>query len=60
MSNFLIALLVSVGSGTWIYNKMFSRTGGNTKSALTVAGVSGGLLFVAVLIILQIISNALS
>lgn len=60
MSNFLIAFLFSLGAGTWIYNKMYSRTGGNTQNALIVAGLSGGLLFLLMLVVLSIVGNIIS
>jgi hypothetical protein len=41
MSNLLIAFLLSVGSGGWIYGKMYRSSGGLSKQALIVAGVSG-------------------
>lgn len=59
MSNFLIAFFFAAGAGTWIYSKMYSRTGGNTQSSLIVAGLSGALLFVFMLVVLAIIGNAI-
>jgi hypothetical protein len=41
MSNLLIAFLLAVGSGGWIYGKMYRASGGLSKQALIVAGVSG-------------------
>lgn len=41
MSNLLIAFLLAVGCGGWIYSKMYRRSGGLTQQALIVAGVSG-------------------
>ncbi len=60
MSNFLIAFLFAAGGGTWIYSKMYSRTGGNTQNALVVAGLSGGLLFLFMLVVLAIVGNIIS
>lgn len=60
MSNFLIAFLFAGGAGTWIYSKMYSRTGGNTQNALTVAGISGALLFLLMLLILSVTGNMIS
>ncbi len=57
MSNFLIAFLFSIGAATWIYNKTYSRTGGNTKSAIIVAAAAGGTLFLAMLLLLEFIGN---
>jgi hypothetical protein len=52
MSNFVTALLLAIGGGTWVYLQALKRTGGNTKSALTVAGICAGILFVAALLAL--------
>lgn len=60
MSNFLIAFLFAAGGGTWIYSKMYSRTGGNTQNALIVAGLSGVLLFGFMLIVLAITGGYIS
>lgn len=60
MSNFLIAFLFAGGGGTWIYNKMHSRTGGNTQHALIVAGASGVILFLFMLVVLSIIGSMIS
>lgn len=60
MSNYLIAFLFAAGSGTWIYNKMYSRTGGNNVNALVVAGLSAGLLFLFMLVVLAIVGNLIS
>jgi len=60
MSNFLIAFLFAAGGGTWIYSKMYSRTGGNTQNALIVAFLSGGLLFLFMLVVLAIVGNIIS
>lgn len=51
MSNALLALLVAVSASAWIYNKLMKTTGGNTKSALSGAAISGVLIFVLVLIV---------
>ncbi len=55
MSNLLISLFFGVGAGTWIYSKMFNRTGGDNKSALTVAALGGFTLFFLFFIILSFI-----
>ncbi len=41
MGNGLIALMMGAGVGTWVYSKMYRRTGGNNRSAGTVAAVAG-------------------
>ncbi len=45
---FLVAFFVGLGFGTWVYTKIIRSTGGNTKSALTVAGISGLGAFVVI------------
>lgn len=60
MSNFLIAFLFAAGGGTWIYTKIYSRTGGNTQHALIVAGLSGLLLFGFMLLVLAMLGGAIS
>lgn len=44
MSNLLIALLIAVGCGGWIYGKMYRHSGGLSSQALIVAGVSGAVI----------------
>lgn len=55
MSNGVIAFMLAIGASAWIYAKLMRTTGGNTKSALTGAGISGVLLFVLTLIVLSFI-----
>lgn len=55
MSNFVIALLIAIGSGTWIYSKMYNRTGGNNTNAITVAALGGFVIFLFVLLLLSFI-----
>ena len=59
MSNFLIALLFSLGAATWIYSKMMNRTGGNTKDSLISAGVSAVAIFIFILVVLGFVENLL-
>jgi predicted ABC-type exoprotein transport system permease subunit len=44
MSNFVIALLVALGSGAWIYNRLLRTTGNNKKSSLIAAIISGAVI----------------
>lgn len=48
MSNFVIALLVSLGVGGWVYNLTMKHSGSQTKTSLTVAGVVSLLVFLIV------------
>jgi hypothetical protein len=54
-SNVTVALLFGIGAGAWIYAKMYRQSGGDSKSALLVAGIAGFLLFVLVLLVLGMI-----
>jgi hypothetical protein len=60
MSNFLIAFLVTIGASTWIYNKMYNRTGGITQRALAAAAISGVAIFIFMLLFLSVIGNIIS
>ncbi len=42
----IIALLVALGAGAWIYSKMMHSTGGIAKTALIVAGTAAFFLFI--------------
>lgn len=52
MGNGLIAFLIAVSATAWIYNKLMKTTGGNTKSAVTAAAISGGVIFLFLIVIL--------
>lgn len=60
MSNFTVALLVSLGASTWIYTKIMRRTGDNVKNSLVVAGVSAAAIFIFMLIILAALESWIS
>lgn len=51
-----IALLVGLGSGAWIYSKFYSRTGGNSKSALITGAACGAGIALVIFILLSFIS----
>jgi hypothetical protein len=53
MSESVIALMLSVGAGAWVYNKFMNTTGNNTKTALTAAGVVGVILFIIAIVIMR-------
>lgn len=59
MSNFVIALLVAVSFGTWVYTKQMRRSGNNTKGALAVAGITALITFVVVLTVAVTIDSSL-
>lgn len=54
-SNALIAFLASVGFAAWLYSKTQRTTGGNTTNSLIVAGGSGIVLFIFILIVLGLV-----
>lgn len=41
MSSVLFGFLIGASAAAWIYSKLMNSTGGNTKSALIVAGSAG-------------------
>lgn len=43
MSWFLVALLVGVPAGVWVYNKTLERTGHNTQTSI-IAGAAVGVV----------------
>jgi type IV secretory pathway TrbD component len=55
MSNGLIAFILGISVATWVYNKMYSRTGGNSQSAIVVAIVAGIAAAVVMLMVLSFI-----
>jgi hypothetical protein len=55
MSALGIALLLGLGSGAWIYSRIYNRTGGNTTSSLVTAGICGAAIALVVFILLSFI-----
>jgi len=55
MGSGIIALLAAIAAMAWIYNKMLHKTGNNKPSSITVAIISGVLLFILIYIVLGII-----
>jgi hypothetical protein len=45
---FLVALLVAISTGTWVYTRVIRSTSGNTKSSLIGAGIVGGFAFLVI------------
>lgn len=52
MSNGLIAFLCSLGATSWVFNKFYKTTGGNTKTSFGAAAITGTLVFLIVLTVL--------
>ena len=55
LSNAMVAFFLAIGSAGWIFAKTQKTSGNNTKSSLTVAGISGGLIFLLTLIVMSLI-----
>ncbi|HMS23285.1 MAG TPA: hypothetical protein PKB09_00575 [Candidatus Saccharibacteria bacterium] len=60
MSNGLVAFLFAAGGSTWVYTYMMRRSGDNTKSAITVAGIAGAFGFVGMLVVLAVVQKMVS
>jgi hypothetical protein len=48
LPNFLVGLMFGAGVAAWVYSKTIRQTGGNTKSALTTAGIVFVIAFLLV------------
>lgn len=57
MSNGLIAFILGVSVATWVYDKMYGRTGGNAQSAGAVAVVAGVASAIVMLMVLSLIPS---
>lgn len=57
LSSTVIALMLAVGGGTWVYTKMSRQTGGQAKPALIVAGTAAFFLFLIALLVLNAITS---
>ena len=55
MGNGFIAFLFALGVGTWVSNKFYKRTGGNTQKAIGGGVLVGLLAFILMIIILSFI-----
>ena len=51
MSRFIIALLVAIGVGGWVYAKIQRRTGGITQTSLMMAAAAGFIAFLFIFIL---------
>lgn len=51
MSRFIIALLVAIGVGGWVYAKIQRRTGGITQTSLMMAVAAGFIAFLFIFIL---------
>lgn len=55
MSLLGIALLFGLGAGAWIYSRIYNRTGGNSKSSLITAIISGAAIALVLFMLLSLI-----
>jgi hypothetical protein len=53
LPNFLVGLMFGAGVGAWVYSKTIQKTGGNTQSALTTAGVVAVIAFLVITVALS-------
>lgn len=54
-SDIMIAFLAAVGFAGWVYAKMQRQTGGNTSNSVVVAGGSGLVLFLLMVVVLGMV-----
>ena len=58
MSEFFIALVFAIGSGTWVYTKLQRSSGGaNSKNSFIGAAVVGLLGFIVVFTLIRLIPS---
>jgi hypothetical protein len=55
MSNITIALLLGMGGGFLIYNRLMRTTGNNRSSSIIAGTMAGLLIFIFLYVILRII-----
>lgn len=58
MSNPVIAFLMAISVGTWVYSKMYKRTLGNQQVSITVGGVVGLVLLLVAWTLLNMIFSS--
>lgn len=54
-SNLTTGLLLGLGVGAWVYNKLMRSTGSNTKNALIGAAIAGGFGFIITITLLNVL-----
>ncbi len=55
MTNGVVAFLLAIGSATWVYQKFYRSTGGNTQNSLVGAGIVGAVIFIIAFSLLSLI-----
>lgn len=53
----LIGLFAGLGVAAYVYNMMYKNTGGNTQSALIVAAIAGGFVWIGLAVGLSMLSS---
>ncbi len=56
MSNFFTSVLLAAALSAWVYSKIYSKTGGDTKRSIVSAGLAFAIGFVMMLTALQVIA----
>lgn len=56
----MIGLLVALSAIAWVYTKAMRQTGGNTKTAATVAGLAGVISFIVILTVVNLVDSSLN
>jgi hypothetical protein len=56
MSNAVIAFLIALSGGVWLYTKLMRTTGSNTKNSLIASAISGALAFAILFYALSLIN----
>ena len=57
MNDVFVALMLSVGVGGWVYNKVDKRTGSNTQRSATAAGIAAVLAFLSMITMLRFVPS---
>jgi len=55
----VIGLLVALSATAWVYNKAMRQTGGNGKTAATVAIIAGVISFIVILTLVNLVDASL-
>jgi uncharacterized membrane protein YdjX (TVP38/TMEM64 family) len=58
-SGVLIGFIVALSSGTWFYTKTMRRTGNNTQSSITAAGIGAAVVFIVIVTLVATLDSML-
>ena len=53
--NLMVSFFAGAGVAAWVYSKVMRSSGGNNQSSLIVAGFTGAIAFVAMMLIMRAI-----